>query len=222
MKESKHVKRISFGSLVLMVLAVIAVMAYRYAEPLFTTTTASALETLASGTYMMSLDVLENEEVVLVDVRDQHDFEKGHLDHALNIPTPTILEEVNMTRFEAWKASGTTVVLYGSTVEEANMPFLMLFQMGYDNLKLLQAEVVYAQNMLKVTPAVVETPVADIRAFIDASLQKAEAIDQARAKELAIEAAKEAAKAAAAAAPPPPKEVTPKKKKKKRPMEGGC
>ncbi len=166
----------------------------------------STLENLMSTDYLVSIDNLNNPDIALVDIRSPYEFEKGHLENAINIPTPEILKEENKAIFEELKNSAKITVLYGKDLEEANLPFLLLYQLGYDNLRLLSADNTYLQNKLITQETNIEKPVADIPAFIDKSIKEAE---------IKVEV-KEKVKM------PAPKKIIPVKKKKKRPVEGGC
>ena len=100
--------------------------------------------------------------------------------------------------------------MFGNNPEEVNLPFLLLYQLGFDNLKLLKVELGYHQNKLITKNSPVETSKADVAAFIQESIKKqAEALKKAR-----ITVRPKVVKA--------PKKVIKVKKKKKMPMEGGC
>lgn len=96
------------------------------------------------------------------------------------------------------------VALYGKDIEEANIPFLLLYQLGYDNLKLVNAENRFSQNKLITQTTDFEKPTANIRAFIDESVKNSKT--KVVEKEII----------------PVPKKIITVKKKKKKPLEGGC
>ena len=82
---------------------------------------------------------------------------------------------------------------------------MVLYQLGFKNLKIASIYNSYNQNKLITENIDVEKSVADINAFINESIKKA-----------AIQTKpKPVVKA-------PPKKVIPIKKKKKMPVEGGC
>lgn len=73
---------------------------------------------------------------VLVDLRAPIEFERGHLEGAVSIPAQHLLESKSLKVFDNKKA---TIVLYGRRQEQAHGPWLLLRQLGYDHVKLLQA-----------------------------------------------------------------------------------
>jgi len=83
---------------------------------------------------------------------------------------------------------------------------MLLYQLGFDNVKILTIENSYVQNKLISKNIEIEKPQADIKAFIAASLIKA----AKNAKHKIIVPKKTQ------------KKVIRVKKKKKAPAEGGC
>ncbi|MFD2517490.1 rhodanese-like domain-containing protein [Salinimicrobium flavum] len=203
MKELEKVKRISISSTLFILAVLIGLLTYERPENIYAMDTRRTLENLTDADYLISLSEINNPEVALIDIRSQYEFEKGHLEKAINIPTAEILREENKAIFQELKDSQKLTVLYGKDLEEANLPFLLLYQMGYDNLKLLSTNNKYLYNELITQPDDIEKPIADIQAFIDESVKKANA--KVEVKKV-----------------PVPKQVVPIKKKKKRPVEGGC
>lgn len=204
MKELEKVKQISISSVLFILAVIIGLLIHERPENPYAMNSKKTLENLVNTDYIFSLNQLQNSNVTLVDVRTPHEFEKGHLDNAINIPTPDILKEENLTFFREMKDSSKQTVLYGKDLEEANLPFLMLYQLGYDNLRILSVDNSFMQNNLVTKERDVEKPVADIKAFIEKSVKDAE---------VNVEVKKEV---------PVPKKIIPVIKKKKRPVEGGC
>ncbi|MHB1107344.1 MAG: hypothetical protein ACYCZ2_13385, partial [Lutibacter sp.] len=103
------------------------------------------------------------------------------------------------------KESNKTAVLYGNNPQEVNAPFLILYQLGFDNIKLLAIENSYLQNKLISKNTVIEKSEADVTAFINESVNKATTAETLKKVVIA-----------------PPKKVITVQKKKKAPAEGGC
>ncbi len=76
---------------------------------------------------------------VLVDIRSQFDYDKGHLPGATNIFKADILEKDNLDFFRLLKAQNKSAILYGNDAVEANAPFMILQQIGIDNVILLES-----------------------------------------------------------------------------------
>ena len=173
MKELEKVKRISISSTLFILAVLVGVLAYERPENMYARNTKSTLEDLTRLNYIIPMDKLDSPDIVLVDIRRPYDFEQGHLENAINIPAAEILREENKKIFRELKDSNRLAVLYGNKIEEANIPFLLLYQLGYDNVKLLSVNNKYLHNSLITESADVEKPVANIRAFIDESVRNA-------------------------------------------------
>lgn len=76
----------------------------------------------------------KDQSIVLVDVRSQFDFAKGHLPDAKNIYKVNLINDENMDFFLALKETNKKAILYGSSASEANVPFMILKQMGIENI----------------------------------------------------------------------------------------
>ena len=204
MKELEKVKQISIASTLFILAVVIGVLTYELPENTYAVNTKTTLEKLTTNDFIISMDSINHQDIALVDVRSPYEFNKGHLENAINISTPEILEEENKEIFKDLRDQNKVVVLYGKDLEEANIPFLILYQMGYDNLRLLSVKNSYLKNELVTQPSEVEKPEADVQAFIDESVKNANKKIEVQEKA------------------PVPKKVIVVKKKKKKPVEGGC
>ncbi len=79
----------------------------------------------------------KNQNVVLFDIRDNFTFGQGHIPGAENISANELTQEKNIKRLEDLKENGTTVVLYGEDQLQANGPWMLFRQVGFDNVKIL-------------------------------------------------------------------------------------
>jgi rhodanese-related sulfurtransferase len=203
MKELEKTKRISIAATLFILIIIIALLAYKRPKYLYSVTPQNALEQMVSSDYFLSLNDLENMDYVLIDVRSNFEFAKGHLPEAINIYTPDILRNENNKIFKEIKSKNKTAVLYGANPDEANAPFMILFQLGFDNLKILTVSNAYLKNKLVTENVEIDKSVVDVNAFIEESLKKSNVVKPVAAK-------------------PKPKKVITVKKKKKAPAEGGC
>jgi len=203
MKELEKIKRISIASTLFILIVLIGLLTYERPKFLYATNTKSALEKISNDNYLVTINEVSNPDYVLIDVRNRYEFEKGHLENAINIYTPEILSDVNSDFLNELKEQNKTALLYGNNPDEVNAPFLFLYQLGYENIKLLAVENSYLQNKLITKNCEIEKSEADISAFIKESHKNAsEAFIE---KKIII----------------PPKKIITRKKKKKAP-EGGC
>lgn len=204
MKELEKVKRISIASTLFILAILIGVLTYERPKNVYALNSKSTLEKLTTNDYLISKDDINTETDMLIDVRSQFDFEKGHLDNAINMATPEILSEENQSILNEIKDLNKTIVIYGTNAQEANIPFVILYQLGFDNLKLLTVDLSYLQNKLVTNNSDIEKPVTDIKAFINESINSngADSLNSFQ--------------------PNVPKKIITVQKKKKRAAEGGC
>ncbi|WP_339917946.1 rhodanese-like domain-containing protein [Yeosuana marina] len=205
MKELEKVKRISIASTLFILAVLIGVLTFERPKNMYAINTKDTLKKLTTNNdYIVSLNDINNPDVALIDVRSAYEYDKGHLKNAINISTPEILNDENQSIFNELKSTNKTVVLYGSSPEEANIPYLLLYQLGYDNIKLLAVTNKYSQNKLITNESNIEKYNADIKSFIDESIKNVNG--NLDAKETKII----------------PKKIITIKKKKKKAAEGGC
>jgi len=205
MKELEKTKRISIASVLFILIVLIAVLSYKKPKHLYAYNTKSTLEEITSNNHFAYLEDLKTEEIALVDIRNQFEFEKGHLEGALNMYAPEILNEENSTILNNLKTANKTIILYGANPNEVTVSYLLLYQLGFNNIKIASIENTYNQNQLITKDVILEKSLADIKGFINESIKKA----KIEAKPIPVKIA-------------PPKKVITVEKKKKAPAEGGC
>ena len=164
------------------------------------------LNELITSDDFTEVNIKDGAQLALVDVRSHYEFERGHLDNAINIASAEILAKENLEKLSELQDAGKTIALYGCHPEEANIPLLLLNQLGFENIKLLPIKLTYEENELVVTSMDVEKQTHDINLFIAESEKKAKAAEAAAKR---------------AATPIVRKSIVVKPKKKKKP-EVGC
>ena len=204
MKELEKTKRISIASTLFILAVLIGLLTYKRPKHKYTINTQKTLEKITNNQFLVTLESINNPDYIPIDVRSPNEFEKGHLENAINIHTPEILDETNSVFFKELKESNKTALLYGNNPHEANVPFLFLYQLGYDNIKLLVIQNSYSQNKLISKNYEIEKTEIDIRAFINESVKKS------NVKVITKKIIK------------PAKKIIPVQKKKKKIPEGGC
>lgn len=205
MKELEKVKRISIATILFILVILIGILTFERPKNIFTYNTKTTLEKLTTTDYLISIDEIDLTTNVLIDVRSQFEFEKGHLENAINMASPEMLSVENQAILNEIKNLNKTIVIYGNNAQEANIPFLMLFQLGFDDIKLLTVELDYLQNKLVTNNEDVEMPITNIKAFIDESRKNSDGTDSLMNTQSNI-----------------PKKIITVQKKKKRAAEGGC
>lgn len=79
-----------------------------------------------------------NKNMVLVDIRSSDDYAKGHIGDAVNIPVRDLLSQSSLSFFKGLKKTSTKAVLYGEDQLQANGPWLLLKQVGFDHISILE------------------------------------------------------------------------------------
>lgn len=115
-------------------------------------------------TEMKSMEV--NNNVVLIDIRNTRDYDFKHYKEAINIPSDQITNEDNLEELEKMQEEKKIMVLYGNVPQEAATSWLLLKQLGINEVKMYNGT--FDQLMADSTPTVSinnEVPLADTTIF---------------------------------------------------------
>ena len=78
-----------------------------------------------------------DDNIVLIDIRDKFTFSKGHIPGAINISAYDLTQKEEIKHLTELKESNISVVLYGDNQLQANGPWMLFRQIGFDNVKVL-------------------------------------------------------------------------------------
>jgi rhodanese-related sulfurtransferase len=91
------------------------------------------LTAIPEGFMMVSLDALKSQmdatDVYVIDIREESDYEAGHIEGAVNIPIRTLAENLNQI------PSDRPVVIYCASGLRAGLSLSVLRSLGYDNIR---------------------------------------------------------------------------------------
>jgi rhodanese-related sulfurtransferase len=213
MKELNRTRRLLIFTSLFVLVIIIGLLTFKTPQPGFKLSPAEALAeamSLSDEYFPEDIPMLveyEDPAYQLVDVRNPDEYMKGHIETAINIPTYSILDRNHESFFRKMEEDSVTVILYGKDQLEANSPWLLLKQLGYNNIKVLLGGYDYYINgpvdlydMPETPLYLVEEPKYDFAAIIENA-----GMDQNAGK-----SAQE------------PEIVIPTRKKKKNVAEGGC
>jgi len=79
----------------------------------------------------------QDQNMVLFDLRDRFIYGQGNISGSENISANDLTLGESIERLKALKEKNTTVVLYGNSQLEANGPWMLFRQVGFDNVKIL-------------------------------------------------------------------------------------
>ena len=210
MKELERTKRISVSAVLFLLIIVIGVLSFRKPKYVFENNTETTLNKIMEKDYILTQDQLKTidaSQYVLVDVRSNFEYVKGHINNAVNISAPQAFSDENTDFLKKLKNSDKTIVIYGENPDEADSAWMLLYQLGYENVKILCVETIYQDNKFQVKDYALEKPSVDYAKIMNAA-KKSSSNQKESTK---VKTPKKE-----------PKKVTPKPKKKKRVPEGGC
>lgn len=214
MKELTKTRRLTISTIVFVFILVIGFLTFRTPNLVYELSPESTIEELYNienemiPDEMMDILAYGDSNVVLIDVRDPYEYDKGYLGEAINIPVSEILMEKSISFFQEMKKDSVIVILYGQDQLDANGPWMLLHQLGFYNIKILLGGYDYLANeeidyydMPEIPLYLVEEPQINYAEFIENASSNSGQINEQ------IEE---------------PKQIAPVKRKKKVVAEGGC
>ena len=144
MKDTnQRTNRLSFAVFFFVIIIVIGFVTLSKPDFEYETTPEETLEYVLSYDDEMSPedaeDIIWNETAgyQFVDLRNPNEFIQGHVENAINIPGQSVLTDENIAYFDQMSEDSLTVILYAYDQTEANGPWMLLKQLGYNNVKIL-------------------------------------------------------------------------------------
>lgn len=134
---------VTFGVIAALIVLVLSFIFLKTDKYTFKTPLNKELTEIKVASFQVSPQTVANailnkdKSIILVDVRSQFDFAKGHLPAAKNIYKVNLMDDSNMDFFLALKETNKKAILYGGSASEANVPFMILKQMGIENISYL-------------------------------------------------------------------------------------
>lgn len=92
--------------------------------------------------------MLQNTEkkLVLIDLRNNFEFSRGAIPGAENISTVDLTRKESIERLQDLHEQNVTVVFYGEDQLQANGPWMLFRQLGFDHIKILLGGYYYYQK----------------------------------------------------------------------------
>lgn len=141
MKELLKTKRITIAVIAFLLVILIGFLTSKKPTNVYKLTPvemASELPLIYQVTPEEAWEIMYDSSIaVFVDARSTHDFEKSHFDNAISIPVPNLLDKVNTDQFDAWMSDSVMVVLYGNDELQVNSAWILMFEIGYSNTRVL-------------------------------------------------------------------------------------
>ncbi len=153
MKELEKTKRISIAAVLFLLVIVIAILTFEKPAHIFEKNTQATLQEIANKSYILTLNELDSIgslQYQLIDIRSDFEYSKGHIKDAVNVSIQNMLEEDNKGLFDELREKKKIAVLYGKDPDEANSAWMLLYQLGYENAKILCVKTNYIDNIFQV------------------------------------------------------------------------
>jgi rhodanese-related sulfurtransferase len=143
MKELNRTDRLTIASLLVAAIFVIGFITIRKPEVEFKRSVGKSIPLITNGQ-----DIIYPEDVALIaeagdqayyiiDLRSPVEFQKSHIGPATNIPIQKILDQETQNLFKKLVKDSIIVVLYGQDQLQANSAWMILKQLGFDNLRVM-------------------------------------------------------------------------------------
>jgi len=208
MKELEKTRRISISAVLFLLVIIISLLTFKKPEFNFVNSSEKTLTFVTNQSHILSLidfEKLDVTDYLLIDVRSNFDYSKGHLDNAINIPKSQLLDPESTSIIQEAVSNKRPMIVYGETPETANAACMLLYQLGYEQLKLLSILSFYDNKQFHIRSSDVEKPLFDFaQTMKKASIQPVKKIKPKSKPK------------------PAKKKVITKPKKKKKMPEGGC
>ena len=207
MEELKRTKRITIATFSFVIVLVVAFFSFKnpmYEFQMTPEDMAYELMVIYQVTPDEAMELMYDSTVVFVDVRNYYDYHADHLESAYNIPVASLLDEESKEYFDKWRADSLQVILYGKDELQVTAPWMLLYQLGYTNTRLLMGGMSYIDKLYNDELAENETFNVETAAYDFAG----------------IIAAASSGESTAVTTQPKKKVVV--RKKEKKAAEGGC
>ena len=208
MKELEKTRRISISAVLFLLVIIISLLTFKKPEFNFVNSSEKTLTYVANQSHILSLidfKKMDTADYLLIDVRSNFDYSKGHLENSLNIPKSQLLDPESTSIIQEAVSNNKPMIVYGENPETANAACMLLYQLGYEQLKLLSILSFYDNKQFQIRSFDVEKPLFDFaQTMKEASIQPI--------KKITVKTKPKPVK----------KKVITKPKKKKKMPEGGC
>lgn len=177
MEELKRTKRITiatFSFVIVLVIAFLGIKKPMHQYKMSAEDMAYELMVIYQVTPDEAMELMYDSSVVFVDVRNYYEYQTDHLENAYNIPVANLLDEDSKEYFDKWQADSLQIILYGKDELQVNAPWMLLYQLGYTNTRLLMGgmdyiDQLYSDELADGETFNVETPAYDYAGIITAA-----------------------------------------------------
>jgi rhodanese-related sulfurtransferase len=145
MKELSKTNRLTIVVVAIVVVFAAGLLTLRKPEIKYSLSPEAVIEMLGDSSNYISPERLQSlleqndGKSLLVDIRNSIAFDKSHIQDARNIPVRELFTKQNLTFLRSAEKGGQTILIYGESPRQANGPWILLRQSGFNNIKLVNA-----------------------------------------------------------------------------------
>ena len=161
MKELEKTKRISISAVLFLLVILISVLTFKKPQHVFEKNSAATLKEISDQNYILTqneLAAIDSSQYTIIDIRSNYEYAKGHLKDAVNISTHDLLYENSIEFLDGVSNKDQLAILYGEHPDLANSAWMLLYQLGYENIKILSIETDFMDNQFHVKNIAIEKP----------------------------------------------------------------
>jgi len=140
MKELSKTNRLTIVVVAIVLVFVAGLLTLRQPDIRFKLSPAQSVELLNDNSNSVTTEMAKtlltanDGKTIFVDVRNSVAFDRGHVQDARNIPVRELFSKDNIAFFRELEKNGQTALIYGETPQQANGPWMMLKQLGLNNI----------------------------------------------------------------------------------------
>jgi hypothetical protein len=143
MKELNRTRRLTISAVLFTAIIAVGLLTLNRPELEYQLSQEEMMELIQAGTHTITPEEVtsllqgKSTEYVFVDLRSENSFERGTLPGAINIPVSDILKPENLEFYRTMAGESLQIILFAKDQKEANGPFMLLRQIGVENVRVL-------------------------------------------------------------------------------------
>ena len=153
----------------LSIIIVFLAFLFRPKSPKYQTGTEQAVKMMIDPQNQVVISDLAGKQ--LIDIRSVELYAQGHPENAINIPVRNLLDEESIELFDRLEDNGQEAIIYGSDELQATAPWLLLQQLGYQNIKIVKGGYTFNNGFKEPVLSSTEAMVLDTAAMKVGSTQ---------------------------------------------------
>jgi len=147
----------------LALLVVVSAYIFRPKYPSYQTDINQSLNLILNQSKHVSVKDIAGKQII--DIRSADLYAHGHPQNAVNIPVRQLLDKESLEWFKKFGENGKEAILCGSNELQASAPWILLQQLGYNNMLILKGGISNSGELVDTELTSSETTVIDMTAI---------------------------------------------------------